>query len=510
MTALEYTRRIAVGGEPPGAYAFAMEPTAELILANRSYLDHDARPGERGPAPGGAGGLLEAVRPVIAPWDGREGTTWIGAARGRYDRAWTDDAGFEVIQTPSGDIRHQRLFFDESDWAGHYAHVSNGFLWPLLHLLREPLPSLRTYYPAPTPPTEAQWRAFQAVNDAFAEAALATEAATCWVQDYQLGQVPELLRAKGFRGRTGFFLHTPFPRLAGAAPFLDDPSAAKFVEWLGGVLGADLIGVQTRGDVERLCEAAEALCGAGAADGGVRLAEGRFVRIAAFPVGIDTEALAAAARLAQLPADLRGRDTTLPLVVGLERADYTKGIPERLAAVTRALSRGARLEYAGFSSHTREGVAAYERLHAECERLTDEGSRVATERGLPFLQRNSALAWSEVLALMREADVLFTASLADGMNLVALQTAIAQASRPESERGVILVGRDAGVASTYHDFAEDGLVPFDPLDDEGAERALVEALEGRPGRISDRLIATVRERDAHAWGLSFLATLTEA
>ncbi len=116
---------------------------------------------------------------------------------------------------------------------------------------------------------------------------------------------------------------------------------------------------------------------------------------------------------------------------------------------------------------------------------------------------------SEVLALMREADVLFTASLADGMNLVPLQTAIAQTSRPQPQRGIILVGRDAGVASAYADFAEDGLVPFDPLDAEDTARALDEALHGRPGRISDRLIRAIRERDAPAWGLSFLAALTE-
>ena len=139
------------------------------------------------------------------------------------------------------------------------------------------------------------------------------------------------------------------------------------------------------------------------------------------------------------------------------------------------------------------------------------GPRVlAAERGLPFVQSREALAWSEVLALLREADVVFTASLADGMNLVPLQAAIAQASRPAAERGVVLAGRDAGVSSAYAGFEEDGLVPLDPLKPGDAERALLDALEARPGRVSDRLVAAVREHDAHAWGRTFLGALDGA
>ncbi len=115
-----------------------------------------------------------------------------------------------------------------------------------------------------------------------------------------------------------------------------------------------------------------------------------------------------------------------------------------------------------------------------------------------------------MLALLREADVVFTASLADGMNLVPLQAAVAQSSRPAAERGVVLAGRDAGVSSAYAGFEEDGLVPFDPLKPEGATRVLLDALKGRPGRISDRLVAAVREHDAHAWGRNFLGALDGA
>ena len=480
----------------------------DLILANRALLDHHAPPGAVGGASPAAGGLVEAVRPVLVPWDGARGTTWIGAGRGPHDRAWTDERGFELLETPAGPIRHQRLYFPEADWRGHYAEVANGFFWPLLHLVRVDLPEARPYYPVPEPPGEAAWGAFERVNRAFAGAALASDGGVCWVHDYQLALVPAMLREGGFEGRTGFFLHTPFPSLAVAEPSLPPPARERFAAWLAGILGADLVGVQTEADADRLREAAERLCGARPEGPDLRVG-GCLVRIAAFPAGIDTEALARQAPAASLPAAVP-LDPALPLVVGLERADYTKGVPERLAAVGAALEGGARFAYAGFSAPTRPGVPAYDALQAECDRRAEEAAGIAAGLGLPFVQSREALAWSEVLALLREAAVVFTASLADGMNLVPLQAAIAQASRPAPARGVVLAGRDAGVAAAYAGFEADGLVPFDPLDAEAARRVLREALEGRPGRVSDRLVAAVRERDAHAWGRNFLGALDAA
>ncbi len=480
----------------------------DLILANRALLDHHAPPGVAGGAATAAGGLVEAVRPVLVPWDGAGGTTWIGAGRGPHDRAWTDDAGFELLETPAGPIRHQRLYPSEADWRGHYAEVANGFFWPLLHLVRVDLPEALPYYPTPAPPSDDAWAAYERVNRAFAEAALAAGGGVCWVHDYQLALVPAMLREGGFGGRTGFFLHTPFPSLAVAEPSLPPPARARFAAWLAGILGADLAGVQTEADAERLREAAQRLCGARLEGPDLRVND-HLVRIAAFPAGIDTDELTRQAPEGALPAAVP-QDPALPLVVGLERADYTKGVPERLAAVSAAIKGGARFAYAGFSAPTRAGVPAYDALQAECERLAAEAAGLAAERGLPFVQGREALAWSEVLALLREADVVFTASLADGMNLVPLQAAVAQSSRPAAERGVVLAGRDAGVSSAYAGFEEDGLVPFDPLKPEGATRVLLDALKGRPGRISDRLVAAVREHDAHAWGRNFLGALDGA
>src|SRR5688572_25131409 len=144
-----------------------MEPRAGLILANRAYCDHELPPGDEDQAPDGKGGLLAAVRPAIVPWDGEDGTLWIGAGRGASDHLYTDERGFEIIETARGPLWHRRLYFTDETWHGHYADAANGFLWPLVHLVREPLPDLCEYYPAPVTPSDEAWDAHRAVNRAF-------------------------------------------------------------------------------------------------------------------------------------------------------------------------------------------------------------------------------------------------------------------------------------------------------------------------------------------------------
>jgi trehalose-6-phosphate synthase len=114
-----------------------------------------------------------------------------------------------------------------------------------------------------------------------------------------------------------------------------------------------------------------------------------------------------------------------------------------------------------------------------------------------------------VVALQRDADVVFTSSLADGMNLVPLQAAVARSLRAPGERATIITGKDAGVASAYAGFEEDGLVSVDPLNPRAMEETLLAAIAGELPRVSDRLIAAVREHDAHAWATSFLGDLED-
>lgn len=481
-----------------------MEPRASLILANRSFVDHgDAGPGLEP----GQGGLIAALGPVIAPWDKGTGTTWIGAGRGSHDREFTDEAGYELVTTPRGPLRHRRLFFDAETWRQHYSQVANSFFWPLLHLVRAPLPEVTGYYPVPAEPSPAAWRAYLDVNAAFARAALEADGPSAWIQDYQLALVPGLLRAQQFPGRLGFFLHTPFPDLALAERYLSAAGQDALSAFVRGILGADLVGMQVEGDCERFARAAAAIAGATPGDEFVEF-EGRRVCLGAYPVGVDCDEMVRMARGATLPAVVRpALDSTLPLVIGLERADFTKGIPERLAAVAHTAAAGVRFTYVGVAAPTREDVPAYRGLGEAVSREAERAEAAVMAAGGRFLHLRRALPWPDVLALQREADVVFTSSLADGMNLVALQAVAAQSLRPPERRGVIIAGRDAGVASTYAGFAADGLVTIDPLDPDAMTETLSVAVAGRFPPVSDRLVAAVRAHSARSWATGFLGDL---
>ncbi|MEO6398753.1 MAG: trehalose-6-phosphate synthase [Tepidiformaceae bacterium] len=481
--------------------------TAALILANRSYLDHEAPRGAPEPSSAANGGLLAAVRPAIAPWDGVNGTTWIGAGRGPFDREWVDAAGFELIPSVRGPVCHRRLFFDDAAWAGHYGAVANCFLWPLLHLVRAPLPERTGYYPVPAIPTPEEWAQYVFVNQQFADAGAAQSQPTAWIHDYQLALAPEMLRKAGFPGRIGYFLHTPFFNLRVASRYLHGEGERYLTEVVSGMLGAHLVGFQSNSDAERFRAAAVQLCGAEVEESALRFA-GRKVAIGTYPVGVEVDEILAIAKDARTPPGLAAVvESGLPLVVGLERADFTKGIPERLRAVAAAYRNGARFAYVGVAAPTRAGVKAYSALAGAIEAASLDAQAAATAAGLPFVQSQAVIPWAEVIGLQRRADVVFTSSLADGLNLVPIQAAIAQSTKPLSERAVIITGRDAGVAHAFSGFESDGLVPVDPLDSAAMTATLLHALRGQPGRVSDRLVAAICEHDALAWATRFLTDL---
>ncbi len=318
-----------------------------------------------------------------------------------------------------------------------------------------------------------------------------------------------MLRGRGFAGRIGYFLHTPFPDVSVAAPYLEGRAGEAIRAVIEGIMGSDLIGFQTSADVDRFQEAAVALCGAHVNDGGLSYG-GRTIDTRAFPVGIDPEDVYDVAKRVPVPARVRAaRERGLPLVVGLERGDFTKGIPERLMAMAQAFERGAKFAYLGIAAPTREGVRAYESLESAIEKAANVAREAARLAGGTVTHVRANVGWDDVVALQREADVVFTSSLADGQNLVPLQAAVAQSIRPPSERAVIITGQDAGAASTFADFSEEGLVPVDPLDPEAMVEVLCEALAGRPGRVSDRFVEEVRRRDALSWATGFLESLEE-
>ena len=479
-----------------------MAVTAPLILANRAYGDHETSP--PGAPIQGAGGLVAAVGSAIAAWDGVTGTRWIGAGRGTHDREYVDEQGCEVLQTGRGPLLHQRLFFDAATWAGHYEAVANGFLWPLLHHVRPGMTERAAFFPRPLAPSSEDWASFEAVNSAFASAALAAGTPSAWVHDYQLALAPGMLRKLGYEGRIGFFLHTPFGPHDVAMKQVMGAGVERLRAVIEGILGSDLAGFQTERDRTNFESAAVALCGAEVKDGAI-WCSGHRTRTGSYPVGVNSEDVTNALG-ADLPAEAMVT-MGLPLVVALERADFTKGIPERMDALARAWADGARFAYFGAASPTRTGVALYEGFAEVVETSTARAAAAAKEAGCPFHQITSSLSWGAVVALLARADVVFTSSLADGMNLVPLQAAVAQASR--NRRGVAIAGRDAGVSLAYPSDGSEGLIAVDPFEAWATADTLRLAVGGRIPGMSDQLVNDVRTHDSAKWAESFMSDLED-
>ncbi|HEX5633723.1 MAG TPA: trehalose-6-phosphate synthase, partial [Gemmatimonadales bacterium] len=307
----------------------------------------------------GRGSLVESVGGVATGLQGlmrRADVRWVGWPGTVAGMARAELARCEAA------LRARRLepvLLSSEEVEEYYEHYANGVLWPLFHS-----------FPGRLPLEGRGWARYLDVNARFAErlAALAAPGATVWVHDYQLLLVPGLLRARRPDLRIGFFLHIPFP-----APDVFRLLPARR-EVLEGLLGADLVGVHTPGYARNLLQAAAAVLAADV-EGDVVRHEGRGTTVGAFPMGVDAPRFQRLAERAERTGAVRvhRRPAGMKLLVGVDRLDYTKGIPRRLLAYERLLEREPRLRgrvrLVQLAVPSREHVAAYRTFHGEVEHI---------------------------------------------------------------------------------------------------------------------------------------------
>ena len=310
-----------------------------LIVSNRLPVTAVERDGELRLQPS-SGGLASAVRGVHDRFD----SVWIGSL-GAVD---LDEHEYRGLRQSLAGDRLVSIALSESERTGHYQCYSNGVLWPVLHGIES---SSRGY---------RGWSAYRAVNQRFANAVAAVyrRGDTVWVHDYQLMLVPQMLRERLPDARIGFFLHTPVP----SRDHLE--SLEEWTELATGLSGADIVGVQTDADARRLAAA----LGSGESDDRRRAAFAPLEespRVMAFPIAVDHAWFAARARHPEVlnrRAAFRAA-TAGPLFVGVDRLDYTKGIPERLLAFQQllALEPGLRgvTRFVQIAVPSREDVQGY-------------------------------------------------------------------------------------------------------------------------------------------------------
>ena len=469
-------------------------PPAEgrvVIVSNRLPVTVTTVDGVLRAAPS-AGGLATGLRRHHE----RSGGLWIGWAGYAELLGAVPSAELDRLLAPLGAVA---VPLSAEEVTRYYEGVSNGVLWPLFHYLLDQLP-LRVEH----------WAAYVTANERFADAIAAHHRPgdVVWVHDYQLMLVPAMLRERVPGARVGFFLHIPFPS---AEVFATLPMRA---ELLRGVLGADLIGFHTAAYARHFAHAVQRTLGlpADAPERPTRIARagrgGGATRVGVFPMGVDAADLAARAGSPAVDAALlhvRPGDGQA-LMLGVDRLDYTKGIPRRLLAFEQLLARHPelheRVRLVQIAVPSREGVRAYQRIRREVEGLVGHINGVfGTPQWTPIHYVYRSVTDAELLALYRAAAVLLVTPLRDGMNLVAKEFV---ACRADTD-GVLVLSEFTGAAAELTD-----AVQVNPYDVDGSAAAYYRALtmprQERRARMR-AMRARVAAYDVHAWSASFLADL---
>jgi trehalose 6-phosphate synthase/phosphatase len=441
-----------------------------------------------------AGGDVDLVRSI------RGLATGLASVHG--DNAWWvgwagDTREYDATQLCALDrelraLRCTRVALAADDAHTFYSVLSNGVLWPLCHDRLDHLPLALE-----------GWDVYERVNAQFADAvaALWRPGDVIWVHDYQLMRLPALLRERLPGAQIGFFFHIPFPN---PELFLVLPTRRWLVE---GMLGADVIGFHTRRYRGHFTAVVRRLLGLEMdADSHLRY-DNRAVHLGIFPMGVDAVAF-----------DVRGRDRDINmraldhrsvgerLILGIDRLDYSKGIPRRLKAIERLLNVHPEwvrhVRFVQLAVPSRGTVGAYRVLRREVERLVSRiNGKFGTPTWMPIHYLHQSLDRDELIALYRAADVMLVTPTRDGMNLVCKEFV---ASRSD-ESGVLVLSEFAGAAADLTN-----ALTVNPYDVAGVADALHRALRMDSAERRQRMRALRTEvfaRDVHWWTREFLSAL---
>ena len=429
-----------------------------------------------------SGGLVVALRDALRT----SGGLWIGFS----GESSGEPAG---ALTFHGGAAFQRASFEltPEDHDAYYLGYSNSVLWPICHGRTDLARIVPDYLDG-----------YRRVNARIAGLMLPhlRPDDRIWVQDYQLFPLAAELRARGVAGRIGHFLHIPFPDPADCAAL---PNPAELFEWLSHY---DLLGFQAQRDLSNFSESARQLADVEPlGEDRIRLA-GREVKLGVFPIGIDARAFMQEARDARDEDRMRTL-TGARMMIGVDRLDYSKGIPQRFRAFQMLLENDPdlieRIAFLQIAPPTREEVAAYRDIREETEHLAGRiNGQFATVNWTPIRFIHRPIPRNELAGLYRQAHIGLVTPLADGMNLVAKEYVAAQ--NPD-DPGVLILSRFAGAAERM----EEALIinPHDPGElAEAMERAMRMDRDERRRRHAALLDEVIRH-DVGWWSASYLAAL---
>ncbi|WP_299977364.1 trehalose-6-phosphate synthase [Desulfobacula sp.] len=448
----------------------------------------------------GAGGLITAMAPILKNRNG----IWIGWP-GYVHEAGIDDNRFPAIQSAVSGYSVKSVMLSSDELKNYYEGFSNSILWPLFHGFTDKCIFLPEY-----------WISYQEVNKKFALTVYQNtdDPDFIWVHDYQLILVGAQLRKFSKRTPIGFFLHIPFPPID---TFIRCPW--RF-ELLSAMLEYDIIGFHTIlskrnfiGCIKKIIQDAQ-IDAKKAFDETVSEIRfnGRVIRTGVFPISIDYNEFSLHSwdkKVYKRSKKIRNNSPDTKILLGVDRLDYTKGIPEKLKAFKWFLTHFPRfhkkVHFIQLVVPSRREITAYADLKLKIEQLVGEINGIfSTNDWLPVQYMFRNLDRNELISLYRACDIAFITPLKDGMNLVAKEYCACNID----EKGVLILSEFAGAAQQFYQDA----ILVNPYDIEGTARAIYRAfnmpLEERNQRMRN-LRENIKNKDIFWWLNSFLNAAIE-
>jgi trehalose 6-phosphate synthase len=440
----------------------AQTPRPLVVVSNREPYLHNRNDEGAIVATPATGGVAVALDALMRERHG----VWVAHGAGPADREVVDGRDTVAVPPDHPAYRLRRLWLEEPTFSAYYNGFANEGLWPLCHLV-----DVRPQFRA------EDWTAYCDVNERFARAVaeeIGSTSTPVFIQDYHLALVAPALRQRHPLARTALFWHIPWPY----------PDRFRICPWarelLAGLLANDLLAFQVERDRRNFLLAVEEELDVEVEHEASRVRfEGRTTTVISVPIGVDydrIQAMAAEATLVEEQDRLRTLFGLSAEVVGIgvDRLDYTKGIPERLAALdalfTRRPDLRGRLTFVQIGVPSRSEIDSYVSIETEIgSRIAAINARHAIPGGAPAVHYHKhALGIASLVALYRMADFCIVSSLHDGMNLVAKEFV---AARDDGD-GVLVLSALAGASQELRD-----AVIINPYDVEGFADALLTAIE---------------------------------
>jgi trehalose-6-phosphate synthase len=473
-----------------------LEASRLFVVSNREPYEHVRRGGAvECSVP--ASGLVTALEPILRASNG----TWVAQGTGDADRETVDDHDRVRVPPEHPQYTLRRVWLTPEEEKGFYLGFANEGLWPLCHIAHT-RPIFRSQ----------DWEFYRTVNQRFADALLEEIAGernpVVLLQDYHFALLPRMIKAARPDARVAIFWHIPWP----------NPEAFGICPWqaelLDGLLGADLVGFHVQAHCNNFLDSVDRLLESRidrerfAVNRG-----GQFTFVRPFPISVPFGAEAAkpaSCRSAYLERSelLRAAGVEAPMMgIGVDRIDYTKGIPERFRALENFFERYP--SYVGQFTFVQIGAPSrthIRRYHDLMEEVTEEAERInrrfRSNGWKPIVFLPSHHTHKQIQVYYRAADLCLVTSLHDGMNLVSKEYVAANSG----EQGVLILSRFAGAS---HELAD--ALPVNPYDTEGLADAIHRALamepEERRARMA-RMRAYVREHNIYRWAGTLIAELT--